>query len=383
MGSMSSPDDDASDLPHFEVLRLGHRPDRDKRITTHVALLSRAFGGKGIHIDTSDSKLEDTIKKVNDQFGGNFFIRTGQGRKGLIGKWNGTIVHLTMYGAPLDDIIHRIPKDEKILIIVGAEKVPRDVYENSHFNISVANQPHSEVSALALFIDRLCQGKQLKNCLRDPKVKVIPDLRGKNVIDTTKGENAVFNDPFSGIWPSVPDENQCMEIMESIGISGSVIDHVMCVHSLGIEMVTRSMKKDPSVEAKIDLKLLSAGLLLHDIGRSITHSIGHVDKGYHLAMEKGLDERICNMIRNHIGAGVTAEEAPNLGLEPIDHIPKDLMEKIICHADNLVGERSRRSLDTAVNRLVQKGAITAADRMKKLHLELEDLLGIDIDELVP
>ncbi|MCC6052717.1 MAG: tRNA (cytidine(56)-2'-O)-methyltransferase, partial [Desulfurococcaceae archaeon] len=29
------------------VLRYGHRPERDKRVTTHVALVARAFGASG------------------------------------------------------------------------------------------------------------------------------------------------------------------------------------------------------------------------------------------------------------------------------------------------------------------------------------------------
>ena len=29
------------------VLRLGHRPERDQRVTTHVGLLSRALGARG------------------------------------------------------------------------------------------------------------------------------------------------------------------------------------------------------------------------------------------------------------------------------------------------------------------------------------------------
>ena len=48
----------------INVLRIGHRISRDKRITTHVALVSRAFGADKIIIDTEDKKIEETIRST-------------------------------------------------------------------------------------------------------------------------------------------------------------------------------------------------------------------------------------------------------------------------------------------------------------------------------
>ena len=39
------------------------------------------------------------------------------------------------------------------LIVVGGAKVPGDVYKLCQHNVAVGNQPHSEVAALALFMD--------------------------------------------------------------------------------------------------------------------------------------------------------------------------------------------------------------------------------------
>lgn len=63
------------------VLRIGHRINRDKRITTHVALVSRAFGADKIIIDTKDKKIEETIKSTCKRFGGNFEIISGVDKK--------------------------------------------------------------------------------------------------------------------------------------------------------------------------------------------------------------------------------------------------------------------------------------------------------------
>jgi tRNA (cytidine56-2'-O)-methyltransferase len=38
------------------VLRIGHRPERDKRITTHVGLVSRAFSAEKMLVDTKDTE---------------------------------------------------------------------------------------------------------------------------------------------------------------------------------------------------------------------------------------------------------------------------------------------------------------------------------------
>ncbi len=365
--------------PYIEVLRLGHRPERDKRITTHVSLVARAFGAKGIHIDRSDPKLEGTIHKVNEQFGGDFFIDTGASRKGVMRRWNGTIVHLTMYGMSLDEAVAEIPDNERILVVVGAEKVPRDVYDLAHFNVSVANQPHSEVSALALFLDRMFKGEELSKNTSGGTMNIEPNRYGKTVVPKG-GDVSEVSDPFDRKWSTIPDQDECIDLLRALGCSQPVITHVKSVRDLGMEIIKRS--KVDLKDDVVDPGLLEAGLLLHDIGRSISHSMNHITYGVEIARRLELDERIVKMVHNHIGAGITASEAVGLGLPNEDHIPLTLMEKIVCHSDTLVGDRRRRSLDEAVTKLRDKGAMDAAERMISLHHELEQLFDIDIDELL-
>ncbi|MFA5772394.1 MAG: tRNA (cytidine(56)-2'-O)-methyltransferase [Thermoplasmata archaeon] len=167
------------------VLRLGHRIDRDKRVTTHVGLVARAFGADKIFITTRDEKLEDTLKKIVGKFGGNFEITTGVNYREMIKRWKGKIVHLTMYGEQIDSVLPKIRKSGDLLIIVGSEKVPREIYEYADYNIAVGNQPHSEVAALAVLLDRYFQGKELKKEF-DGDIKIIPNKRGKTVTSNTK-----------------------------------------------------------------------------------------------------------------------------------------------------------------------------------------------------
>ena len=164
------------------IMRIGHRPERDKRVTTHVALSSRALGAKGIYVDTEDPVLEGNIQSVVERFGGDYTIKTGITWQEAIKNFKGKIVHLTMYGQRVDEALPKIPTDEDIMIIVGAEKVPAEVYQRADFNVSVGNQPHSEIAALAIFLYLYTDGKHLYED-RDGKMTVIPNERGKTVVN--------------------------------------------------------------------------------------------------------------------------------------------------------------------------------------------------------
>src|SRR2546428_7705766 len=75
------------------VLRLGHRPARDKRVTTHVALTARAFGADAVLVSTRDAGLERTLQALVARFGGTFEVRTG-------GPWRGGPPRLGGRGFP-------------------------------------------------------------------------------------------------------------------------------------------------------------------------------------------------------------------------------------------------------------------------------------------
>ena len=169
-------------MGEIAVLRLGHRIQRDKRITTHVALVARAFGAQRIFISTKDEKIESSIKKICEKFGGSFEIQTGVKYNHLIKNWSGTVVHLTMYGDRFDTAIKKINKKKDVLVIVGAEKIPPEIYQMADFNISVGNQPHSEVAALALFLDSFTNRVWLEKKFNG-KIQILPSQHNKQVIE--------------------------------------------------------------------------------------------------------------------------------------------------------------------------------------------------------
>ena len=96
-------------------------------------------------------------------------------------------MHLTMYGLQLQKEEEKIRQKKKILIVIGSQKVEKEVYEESDANISVTGQPHSEIAALAVALDRIQQGKELGKRFAKAKIRVVPQHKGKIVSKTKKG----------------------------------------------------------------------------------------------------------------------------------------------------------------------------------------------------
>ena len=166
------------------VLRIGHRPERDKRITTHVGLVARAFGAEEMLLSGRDSHVEESLADVAERWGGGFRLRPDVSWKGETVRWKeagGKVVHLTMYGSNLPGVIDEIRECENILVVVGAEKVPAEMYDLADWNVAVGNQPHSEVAALAVFLDRLFMGRELYDAF-EGGLKIVPTARGKQVL---------------------------------------------------------------------------------------------------------------------------------------------------------------------------------------------------------
>lgn len=172
------------------VLRLGHRKERDKRVSTHIGLVARALGAdKVIYCGEQDPDLLKRVGGIGEKWGGEFkaaYSKDEIAQLLRLKRRGFTIVHLTMYGQRVQDSIEAIRKkyrkNPNMTIVVGAEKVPREIYELADWNIGVTNQPHSEVAALAIMLHELFQGKELETIYKDAKVRIIPSARVKTVV---------------------------------------------------------------------------------------------------------------------------------------------------------------------------------------------------------
>ena len=173
----------------IEVLRLGHRLGRDPRITTHLALVSRAMGASNFVLaGDEDEKLFSNIHSVNERFGHGLSCRYEKSPMRMLREIANSdeeskpiIIHLTMYGEPFKEVIPNIPKDKPVVVVVGGAKVPGELFKVSDFNIAVGNQPHSEVAALALFLDCWTDGEGFNREFSEPQLVISPSKSGKDV----------------------------------------------------------------------------------------------------------------------------------------------------------------------------------------------------------
>ena len=180
------------------VLRLGHRPGRDNRMTTHVGLTARALGADRVIISGAASGSKETIEDITDRFGGPFDAELTEEPRAVLRAFPGTVVHRPMYGLPVQEVESEIKGEHgegPVLIVVGAEKVPFDVYERADYNVGVTNQPHSEVAGLAVFLDRLFEGRELEREWADATHRVVPMATGKKVEPTEAAEGGATSEP--------------------------------------------------------------------------------------------------------------------------------------------------------------------------------------------
>jgi uncharacterized protein len=121
-------------------------------------------------------------------------------------------------------------------------------------------------------------------------------------------------------------------LLREAGCDERVVRHCRAVTALALSLAG----DDPL----FDRELIEAGGMLHDLGRSITHGIGHAQCGAALLRAQGLPEAVCRIVERHTGAGLTADECALLGLLPRDCVPVTPEERLVAYADKrLKGDR--------------------------------------------
>ncbi len=176
---------------NISVLRLSHRISRDKRMSTHLALTARAFGARELYYSGEhDTRIEASIQHIIEEWGGNFTIKYVKNPRELVKSWKNKgniIVHLTMFGVDLSEKIDQLKSNLKdILVIVGGAKVPIEYYHLADFNIAIGYQPHSEVAALAVFLNDITAGSARLKKYNDAKIEIVPTEIGKKAIRREK-----------------------------------------------------------------------------------------------------------------------------------------------------------------------------------------------------
>ena len=132
-------------------------------------------------LNPPDAETARRLQSVSDRWGGGFRVEGIEDWKSFVRNFSGDSVHLTMYGQPLDRVLPRLQKAESVLAIVGGAKVPAELFRRATYNVAVGSQPHSEVAALAILLDRLI-GSPPPGHWQGAHFSVVPRARGKKVL---------------------------------------------------------------------------------------------------------------------------------------------------------------------------------------------------------
>ncbi len=168
----------------------------------------------------------------------------------------------------------------------------------------------------------------------------------------------------------LPDREQAIEILKRNHCSEKVIQHTQAVSALAVEIAKQVQAKNHPV----NLQLVEVGALLHDLGRSQTHSVDHAIVGAKLAQQEGLPEEIVSIIKRHVGAGITTQEAQWLGWPKDNYIPQTLEEKIVSYADKRIDSNRQIPIEDTINQLQSENMAEAAERVRKLDKEISSLI---------
>lgn len=156
-------------------------------------------------------------------------------------------------------------------------------------------------------------------------------------------------------------KKDALALLKKYDVGDRVMEHLWAVHDYAME-IARNID--------CDRNLVEVGSLLHDIGRSRSHGIDHAVIGAEILRKEGVGEDVISIVERHIGAGLTSDEAERLGLPPRDYVPDTIEEKIVCHADNLIGSTERVSIRDTIKMAREKWFEGSVDRLIQYHFEV-------------
>ena len=169
----------------------------------------------------------------------------------------------------------------------------------------------------------------------------------------------------------LPNREQAIKLLQKNHCSPQVIRHCIAVADLAVENAFKLKAKGIA----IDVELVEAGALLHDLGRSKCHTVDHSVVGAQIAQTIGLPDAVIKIIKRHVGAGITADEAQVLGWPKDIYVPQSMEEKIVAYADKLIDHSQRMPIEVEIERLQKENKAEAAERVRRLHVEITSLLG--------
>jgi tRNA (cytidine56-2'-O)-methyltransferase len=133
-----------------------------------------------MYLHPPDPAIAERLAAVARRWGGAFEVVGVDDWRRTVREFDGLVVHLTMYGLPIEKVAARLARRARLLVVVGGAKVPPALYQLAGANVSVGNQPHSEVGATAVFLDRVRGGVRAED-FGGAERTIVPRAHGKSV----------------------------------------------------------------------------------------------------------------------------------------------------------------------------------------------------------
>ncbi|MEW6352529.1 MAG: HDIG domain-containing metalloprotein [Thermodesulfobacteriota bacterium] len=119
-----------------------------------------------------------------------------------------------------------------------------------------------------------------------------------------------------------------IDLLKRAGLSDKDLGHSIRVALKALDVAVR-------LTVPVDMELVGRGALLHDLGKAKGRGFDHGVAGAQLGRSLGLPDALTAIMERHVNAGLTAEEATELGLPPTSYTPTRLEERIVIYADKL------------------------------------------------
>ncbi len=139
-------------------------------------------------------------------------------------------------------------------------------------------------------------------------------------------------------------EQRDLDLLRKQGMNEEDLLHSTQVAEKALDIARRT-------GADLDMELVGRGALFHDLGKIITHEIGHGLLGSEMGASIGLPPDVCIIMEKHIRGGLTEHEAREFGLPVKDYTLHRLEERIIIYADRITD-------------IVHEGVVELADELE-------------------
>ena len=168
------------------------------------------------------------------------------------------------------------------------------------------------------------------------------------------------------------DERQAVGLLKKCSKGDEKAFQLVLSHSKAVQKVALDLAKDiPG----IDIGLVKAGSLLHDIGRFDfppgKDSVKHGLRGGEILRKEGFPG-LAGIAERHIGFGISKEEIirQDLDLPKKDFIPETKEEKVVACADNMVFGSRIGTIEEAVERYDKELGPGYGKKVKDLYDEI-------------